>query len=102
MIKLKLFHYNYNYLVFFKNYILKILILQNCKVKNQFLKKIKLNNITLLKSPHVDKKAQENFGVTYYTYSLVVFNSFKNKNLSFIKYFTYILKRSNCFFKFYF
>ena len=97
MIQIKLYHCNFKYLSVFVNYFLKILNFSNIEIQNQFFKLIKINNYTLLKSPHVFKKSQETFGGIYYMYTLRLIKV-KN-NLNIIKYIYYILNKSNCFFK---
>ena len=100
MIIIQIYHYNYKYLNEVVSYILKIFKFFNIQIKSKVLEKVMLNNITLLKSPHVHKKAQENFGVSYYKYCFKL-SEFK-QHFSYIGYIYYILSKSNCFFKFYF
>jgi ribosomal protein S10 len=50
-----------------------------------FQKQIKKNFITILKSPHINKKAQEQFETRFYSKQLYIYSSKKLKYLFFFK-----------------
>jgi ribosomal protein S10 len=67
--------------VFNKN----LLIVRSTFVKKTFKKRLKKTVITILKSPHVNKNAQEQFEIKYLTRQLLVSTADSKKFLIFIK-----------------
>jgi small subunit ribosomal protein S10 len=69
-----------NILTIYKNYIIKFLEKKNCNFSLNILP-IKKKKITLLKSPHVNKKAKESFQLKKYRMLINIKISFIEKPL---------------------